>query len=73
MNNNQDNESSTYCNIHNLIIICVSEQLRNALNRGMKQDVEKRTSMELTQAVPQTDILGNLKHLTLFAVYLDME
>jgi len=33
------------------------EQLRNALNRGMKQDVEKRTSMELTQAVPQTDIL----------------
>eukprot|EP00092_Neocalanus_flemingeri_P034773 GFUD01037843.1.p1 GENE.GFUD01037843.1~~GFUD01037843.1.p1 ORF type:complete len:1576 (+),score=260.87 GFUD01037843.1:158-4885(+) len=33
------------------------ERLRNELNRGLTQDFERRTSMELTQAVPQTDIL----------------
>ena len=30
------------------------ERIRNELNRGM---VDKRTSAELTQAVPQTEIL----------------
>ena len=36
----------------------ILERLRNELNRGLTQDFERRTSMELTQAVPQTDILG---------------
>ena len=50
----------------------ILERLRNALNRGMGpaaapiQEYDKRTSRELSEAVPQTDILGNivLKGLT---------
>ena len=42
------------------------ERLRNALNRGMApapapvQEYDKRTSRELSEAVPQTDILGKI-------------
>ena len=34
----------------------ILERIRNELNRGLQ---EKRTSAELTSAVPQTDILDN--------------
>ena len=36
------------------------ERLRNALNRGINPELERRTSKELSEAVPQTDILGRL-------------
>ena len=36
------------------------ERLRNALNRGINPEQDRRTSKELTEAVPQTDILGRL-------------
>ena len=40
------------------------ERLRNALNRGMNQEFDiRRTSKELTEAVPQTDILGKFQVL----------
>ena len=38
--------------------------MRNALNRGMNQEFDmRRTSKELTEAVPQTDILGKFQML----------
>ena len=40
------------------------ERLRNALNRGMNQELDRRTSKELSEAVPQTDILGIVFCLT---------
>lgn len=61
--------------------IYFTERLRNALNRGMApapapapvQEYDKRTSRELSEAVPQTDILGNITaniKLSLFTGYV---
>ena len=40
------------------ILFLLAERLRNALNRGMNQEFDRRTSRELNEAVPQTEILG---------------
>ena len=40
------------------IFFLLAERLRNALNRGMNQEFDRRTSRELNEAVPQTEILG---------------
>ena len=42
------------------IFFFLAERLRNALNRGMNQEFDRRTSRELNEAVPQTEILGRV-------------
>ena len=44
--------------VPSFLFYLLAERLRNALNRGMNQEFDRRTSRELNEAVPQTEILG---------------